>query len=60
MYALFEKSRSVLEAKFFSAYNTFIGASKYIQIVKNHYPANFQNFPKLFITFKVFSEGTGN
>ena len=48
----FLESRSVLGAKFSGAYNTSTGASKYIQIVKNHYPANFQNLPKLCITFK--------
>ena len=44
LYSIFLESRSVLEAKFVGAYNTSIGASKYIKIVKNHYPANFQNF----------------
>ena len=48
----FLESRSVLGAKFSGAYNTSTGASKYIQIVKNYYPANFQNLPKLCITFK--------
>ena len=49
---IFLESRSVLGAKFSSAYNASTGASKYIKIVKNHYPPNFQNFPKLCITFK--------
>ena len=44
----------VLGAKFSSAYNTSTGASKYIKIVKNHYPPNFWNFPKLCITFNAF------
>ena len=43
----------MLGAKFSSTYNTSTGASKYIQIVKNHYPPNFQNFPKLCITFNL-------
>ena len=36
------ESRSVLGAKFSSAYTTCTstGTSKYIKIVKNHYPAN--------------------
>ena len=52
LYSNFLESRSVLVAKFSSAYNTSTGASKYIKVVKNHYPLNFQNFPKLCITFK--------
>ena len=48
----FLKSRSVLGAKFSSAFNTSTGASKYIKILKNYYLSNFQNFPKLCITFK--------
>ena len=55
LFSIFLESRSVLGAKFSSAYNTSTVASKYIEIVKNHYPPNFQNFPKLCITFK----GTG-
>ena len=51
LYTNFVESRSVLGAKFSSAYNTSTGASKYIKFVKNHYPANFQNLPKLCITF---------
>ena len=51
LYSIFLESRSVLGAKFSIAYNTSIGASKYIKIKKNHYPPNFQNFPKLCITF---------
>ena len=42
--------RSVLGAKFSSAYNTSTGASEYIKILKNDYPSNFQNSPKLCIT----------
>ena len=47
LYSSFLKSRSVLGAKFSSAYNTSTGASKYIKILKDHYPPNFkisQNF----------------
>ena len=55
LYSLFLESRSVLGAKFFSAYNTSTGASKFIKIVKNHYPPNFHNFPKLCITFNCNS-----
>ena len=46
-YSIFLKNRNVLGAKFYSAYNTSTWASKYIKIVKNHYPPNFpisQNF----------------
>ena len=49
LYPIFLKSRSVLGAKFSSAYNTGListGASKYIKIVKNHYPPKFSKFPK--------------
>ena len=51
LYSIFLENRSVLGVNFFSAYNTSTGASKYIKIVKIHYPPNFQNFPKLCITF---------
>ena len=51
LYSIFPGSRSVLGAKFSNAYNTSTGASKYIKILENHYPANFQYFPKLCITF---------
>ena len=53
LYPLFLESRSVLGAKFCSAYNTSVGASKNIKIVKNHYRANFQNLPKLCNTFNL-------
>ena len=53
LYSIFLKNRSVLGANFFGAYNTSTGASKYIQIVKIHYPPNFRNFPKLCITFNA-------
>ena len=38
--------------------NTSIGASKYRsnKIVKNNYPPNFQNFPKLCITFNKHND----
>ena len=52
---MFPESRRVLGAKFARAYIISTGASKYIKIVRNHYPPNFQNFPKLCITFKLFS-----
>ena len=52
LYSIFLESRSVLGAKISSAFNTSTGASKYIKIVKNHYPPIFQNFPKLCNTFK--------
>ena len=45
-------SISVLGAKISGVFNTSTGASKYIKIVKNHYPSIFQNFPKLCNTFK--------
>ena len=48
----FLESKSVLEAKFSSAYNSSIGAFKYVNILKNYSPSNFENFPKLCITFK--------
>ena len=51
----FLKNRRVLGAKFFSAYITSIGVSKHIKIVKNCYPSNFQNLPKLCITFKYYT-----
>ena len=51
LYSIFLECKSVLGAKFSSAYIKSTGASKYIKIVKNHYPTNFQNFPKLCITF---------
>ena len=43
-YSIFLESRSVLGLIFF-AYKT--GASKYIKIVKNHYPANFKISKKI-------------
>ena len=53
LYSIFLENRSVLGANISSAYNTSTGASKYIKIVKIHYPPNFQNFPKLCITFNA-------
>ena len=47
VFSIFLENKSVLEANFFSAYNTSTGASKYIKIVKIHYLPNFhisQNF----------------
>ena len=55
----FLENRSVLGVIFFSAYNTSTGASKYIKIVKIHYPPNFQNFPKLCISFKNILNNNG-
>ena len=51
LYSIFLEIRSVLGVNFFSAFNTSTGASKYIKIVKIHYPPNFQNFPKLCSSF---------
>ena len=51
LYSIFLESRSVLGAKFSSAYNT----SKHIKTVKNHSPPNFQYFQKLCITFNKLS-----
>ena len=42
LYSIFLKSRSVLGAKISGVINTSPGASKYIEIVKNHYPSIFQ------------------
>ena len=41
----FLESRSALGAKLSSVYNISTGASKYINILKNYYPSNIQNFP---------------
>ena len=43
-----------LGAKFSSAYNASTGASKYIKIVKNHYPPNFQNFPTFVLPVRKY------
>ena len=51
------KCSSALGAQFSSACNTSKGVSKYINILKNFYPTNFQHFPKLCITVNTRASG---